>query len=73
MTIEVVPLTEDDIPGAIQVIQRAFEDDPYYKWVFDASTVCNPAPLDINMLNAGGFHINIILLVTRSATDLPLP
>jgi hypothetical protein len=31
MTIEVVPLTEDDIPGAIQVIQRAFEDDPYYK------------------------------------------
>ncbi|CAI7647659.1 unnamed protein product [Penicillium pancosmium] len=38
MAIEVVPLTEADIPGAIQVIQRAFEDDPYYKWVFDAST-----------------------------------
>lgn len=39
MPIEVVSLTEADISGAIQVIQRAFEDDPYFKWVFDASTV----------------------------------
>lgn len=38
MAIEVVPLTEDDIPGAIEVIQQAFADDPYFKWVFDAST-----------------------------------
>lgn len=40
MAVEVVPLTEADIPGAIQVIQQAFADDPYFKWVFDASTVC---------------------------------
>lgn len=40
MAIEVVPLTEADIPGAIEVIQRAFADDPYFKWVFDSSTVC---------------------------------
>lgn len=40
MAIEVVDLTETDIPGAIQVIQQAFADDPYYKWVFDAPTVC---------------------------------
>lgn len=40
MTIEVVPLTEADIPGAIQVIQQAFADDPYFKWVFDESSVC---------------------------------
>jgi hypothetical protein len=39
MAIEVVDLTEADIPGAVQVIQQAFADDPYYKWVFDASTV----------------------------------
>ena len=39
MAIEVVPLTEADIPGAIQVIQQAFADDPYFKWVFDESTV----------------------------------
>ncbi|KAJ5773524.1 hypothetical protein N7457_008420 [Penicillium paradoxum] len=38
MTIEVVPLTEADIPGAIEVIQRAFADDPYSQWVFDSST-----------------------------------
>ncbi|KAJ5127096.1 hypothetical protein N7448_007875 [Penicillium atrosanguineum] len=38
MAIEVVDLTEADIPGAIQVIQQAFADDPYYRWVFDTST-----------------------------------
>ena len=41
MTIQVVPLTEADIPGAIEVIQRAFEDDPYFAWVFDRSKVCD--------------------------------
>ncbi|CAL5871136.1 uncharacterized protein PFLUO_LOCUS5382 [Penicillium psychrofluorescens] len=35
MAIEVVPLTETDIPGVIEVIQQAFADDPYFKWVFD--------------------------------------
>ncbi|KAJ5551224.1 Acyl-CoA N-acyltransferase [Penicillium sp. DV-2018c] len=37
MAIQVVPLTEADIPGAIEVIQQAFADDPYFKWVFDES------------------------------------
>lgn len=40
MAIEVVRLTEADIPEAIEVIQQAFADDPYFEWVFDASTVC---------------------------------
>ncbi|KAI9369266.1 acyl-CoA N-acyltransferase [Aspergillus egyptiacus] len=35
MPIQVHPLTENDIPGAIEVIQLAFADDPYFKWVFD--------------------------------------
>lgn len=47
MAIEVVDLTEADIPGAIDVIQRAFEDDPYFKWVFDASTVCQKDTLQL--------------------------
>ncbi|KAJ5097286.1 hypothetical protein N7456_008007 [Penicillium angulare] len=37
MEIEVLPLTEADIPGAVAVIQQAFADDPYFKWVFDSS------------------------------------
>jgi hypothetical protein len=57
MAIEVVPLTEADIPGAIQVIQRAFEDDPYYKWVFDASTVCHIIPLNIKIIDARNFSM----------------
>jgi hypothetical protein len=40
MAIEVVDLTEADIPGVIQVIQQAFADDPYFKWVFDELSVC---------------------------------
>lgn len=43
MAIEVVPLTEADIPGAIEVIQQAFADDPYFKWVFDSSKVSLPS------------------------------
>ena len=39
MAIKVVDLTEADIPGAIEVIQQAFADDPYFKWVFDSSQV----------------------------------
>lgn len=39
MAVDVVPLTEADIPGAIEVIQRGFADDPYFKWVFDSSKV----------------------------------
>ncbi|GIC91903.1 uncharacterized protein Aud_008357 [Aspergillus udagawae] len=35
MAIDVVNLTEADIPEAIEVIQRAFADDPYFKWVFN--------------------------------------
>ncbi|GIJ83828.1 hypothetical protein Asppvi_002658 [Aspergillus pseudoviridinutans] len=38
MAIEVVNLTEADIPEAIEVIQRAFADDPYFKWVFNPAT-----------------------------------
>ncbi|KAJ5578176.1 uncharacterized protein N7459_007140 [Penicillium hispanicum] len=38
MAIEVIPLTEADIPAAVEVIQQAFADDPYFKWVFDAPT-----------------------------------
>ncbi|PLN84318.1 acyl-CoA N-acyltransferase [Aspergillus taichungensis] len=35
MTIEISPLTEADIPAAIEVIQKAFAEDPYFLWVFD--------------------------------------
>ncbi|KAB8200238.1 acyl-CoA N-acyltransferase [Aspergillus parasiticus] len=37
MAVEVVPLTEADIPEAIEVIQQAFAEDPYFQWVFDPS------------------------------------
>ncbi|KAL3480383.1 acyl-CoA N-acyltransferase [Aspergillus californicus] len=35
MAITVYPLTEADIPDAIEIIQVAFAEDPYFKWVFD--------------------------------------
>jgi GNAT superfamily N-acetyltransferase len=35
MPIEVTPLSEADIPGAIACIQNAFSEDPYNNWVFN--------------------------------------
>lgn len=35
MPIEISPIKEDDIPGVVTCIQRAFEKDPYNNWVFD--------------------------------------
>ncbi|KAL4875371.1 acyl-CoA N-acyltransferase [Aspergillus karnatakaensis] len=35
MTITVHPLTKPDIPEAIDIIQQAFAEDPYFRWVFD--------------------------------------
>jgi GNAT superfamily N-acetyltransferase len=38
MPIQIHPITEKDIPGAITCIQQAFKDDPYNNWVFDQTT-----------------------------------
>lgn len=35
MPIQVGPITEADIPGAVKCIQDAFADDPYNRWVFN--------------------------------------
>ncbi|KKZ61669.1 hypothetical protein EMCG_03778 [[Emmonsia] crescens] len=36
MTIEISRLAKEDIPCAVEIVQKAFEDDPYFLWVFDA-------------------------------------
>ncbi|KAJ6104657.1 Acyl-CoA N-acyltransferase [Penicillium sp. IBT 18751x] len=41
MSIEIVPLAEADIPGAVDCLQRAFSDDPYFKWVFNEPSKFN--------------------------------
>ncbi|KAJ5997212.1 hypothetical protein N7522_008872 [Penicillium canescens] len=35
MAIEIVPLAQRDIPGAVDCVQKAFSDDPYFRWAFD--------------------------------------
>lgn len=35
MSIEIVPLSRADIPGAVECVQKAFADDPYFRWAFD--------------------------------------
>lgn len=68
MAVEVVPLTEADIPGAIQVIQEAFADDPYFHWVFDASRVWMSLFLQVRRLydDKPENEVNITLPVTWS-------
>ncbi|OAX82653.1 hypothetical protein ACJ72_02999 [Emergomyces africanus] len=36
MAIEISHLTKKDIPCAVEIIQKAFETDPYFLWIFDA-------------------------------------
>jgi hypothetical protein len=35
MAIDILPLTKPDIPEAVVCIQKAFADDPYFRWVFN--------------------------------------
>ncbi|CAG7990487.1 unnamed protein product [Penicillium salamii] len=35
MSIEITPLAQADIPGAVECVQQAFADDPYFRWAFD--------------------------------------
>lgn len=35
MSIEITRMTEADIDGAVECIQKAFAEDPYNKWVFN--------------------------------------
>ncbi|PYH88644.1 acetyltransferase, GNAT family [Aspergillus ellipticus CBS 707.79] len=43
MAIEILPLTKADIPAAVECIQKAFADDPYFHWVFN-----DPSGFNIN-------------------------
>ena len=35
MPVEITPMVEADIEGAIDCVQVAFADDPYNRWIFD--------------------------------------
>lgn len=35
MSIEIVPLSRVEIPEAVECVQRAFADDPYFRWAFN--------------------------------------
>lgn len=37
MSFQIVPMTEQDIPKAVECVQTAFADDPYFHWLFDSS------------------------------------
>jgi hypothetical protein len=45
MPVKISPIEPEDIPGAARCIQRAFRDDPYFKWVFDVTSVGTPMVL----------------------------
>jgi hypothetical protein len=47
MPIQVTPLTEPDIQGAITTIQLAFADDPYNRWIYDDRSKVNHLSLFI--------------------------
>ncbi|MCJ1375196.1 hypothetical protein MMC20_006430 [Loxospora ochrophaea] len=42
MVIEITPMTEDDIPGAVESIQQAFANDPYNHWIYNDRSAFSP-------------------------------
>ncbi|SLM36431.1 gnat family protein [Lasallia pustulata] len=71
MPIEITPLTEADIPGAIDTIQQAFTEDPYNRWVFnDRSTFSlarNRVSLRIRCL--WGIHNALFFVAKDTSSD----
>ena len=45
MAIEILPVSTADIPAAVACIQKAFADDPFFKWMFNTSKVRHPVPV----------------------------
>jgi hypothetical protein len=48
MPVKITRIEPEDIRGAARCIQRAFRNDPYFKWVFDVESVGTPILLYIN-------------------------
>ncbi|KAJ5675949.1 hypothetical protein N7462_008846 [Penicillium macrosclerotiorum] len=42
MSIDIVPLANADISGAVECVQKAFADDPYFRWAFN-----NPSKFNV--------------------------
>ncbi|KAF7139680.1 hypothetical protein CNMCM5793_007331 [Aspergillus hiratsukae] len=73
MAIDILPLTKADIPDAVVCIQKAFADDPYFRWVFDMSKfniTRNAASLTAHFLH--GLNVNAPIYIAKyrpSPTD----
>lgn len=39
MTVQIHPLAPRDIPDAVECIQTVFSDDPFFRYIFNQSTV----------------------------------
>ena len=49
MALEISLITEADIPGAIDAIQKAFADDPYNLWVYNDRTKVSNSPSELSI------------------------
>ncbi|KAF4199306.1 hypothetical protein CNMCM8927_005489 [Aspergillus lentulus] len=70
MAIDILPLTEPDIPDAVVCIQKAFADDPYFRWVFNDSSKFNvhrnAASLSAHFLH--GLNTNALISALTAIT-----
>ena len=61
MAIDIVLMTERDIPAAVKCVQTAFAEDPYFRWMFTASRVRLADPASYTYRNHhSAIHIHII-------------
>ncbi|PYH99325.1 acetyltransferase, GNAT family [Aspergillus ellipticus CBS 707.79] len=70
MPIEVVSLTEADIPEVIDIIQSAFAEDPYFQWVFESSQFNKERNSDSLAVRCRWGINNAIFQVARETEDI---
>ncbi|KAJ5090883.1 Acyl-CoA N-acyltransferase [Penicillium argentinense] len=74
MAIEIVPLAKADIPGAVECVQKAFSDDPYFRWAFNDPSKFNIQRNAASLAAHFEYGINCycpisVAKVTRATTD----
>lgn len=68
MPIEVSPIVESDIPGAVECIQKAFKGDPYNEWVFAENFSLKRNSVSLGIRCRWGMH-HALFTVAKDTSD----
>ncbi|QSS59080.1 acetyltransferase [Histoplasma capsulatum] len=67
MAFEISKLAKEDIPYSVEIVQKAFEDDPYFLWVFDAQKDAQNAVQSEIWNDSRGYYFCNVIAVADDA------